>query len=408
MTGDEVARLLGLAPMPIEGGRWTQTWRDEHGSAIYFLMQPGDFSAMHRLDGPELWHHYAGAAVQMLLLDQDGQVNRPVLGDDLSAGQRPFVAVPAGVWMGARTTGDWSLVGTTMAPPFHPRWLRDRVDRAAAGRVPGRLGGDRPLHPSSDTMTELASPGDLLDLEGRVVIVTGAGGGIGTGIATRLARAGATVVAHARTRASLDDLTATIGALATVVADLRSPDAPGVVVEAAVAQCGRVDGLVNNAGVQPTVPFTELDDGQWQEMIDTNLTAVHRLSQAAAEQMRRQGDGGSIVHIASIEAHHPTLVHGHYATSKAALVMHAKAAALANGPDGIRVNAISPGLIARPGIEQQWPEGVARWTAAAPLGRLGTPDDIGDACVFLCSDLSRWITGAELVVDGGVLTNPTW
>lgn len=120
MTGAEVVATLGLVPMPVEGGMWSQTWRDDNGSAIYFLMQPGDFSAMHRLDRPELWHHYAGAHVDMLLLRPDGTVSRPVLGDDLALGQRPFVPVPAGVWMGATTCGDWSLVGTTMAPPFRP------------------------------------------------------------------------------------------------------------------------------------------------------------------------------------------------------------------------------------------------------------------------------------------------
>ena len=88
--------------------------------------------------------------------------------------------------------------------------------------------------------------------------------------------------------------------------------------------------------------------------------------------------------------------------------MHAKAAALAWGPHGIRVNSVSPGLIDRPGLADDWPEGVERWMAAVPLGRLGTPEDIGDACVFLCSDLARWITGTDLVVDGGILTNPTW
>jgi 3-oxoacyl-[acyl-carrier protein] reductase len=124
--------------------------------------------------------------------------------------------------------------------------------------------------------------------------------------------------------------------------------------------------------------------------------------------MRAGESGGSIIHIASIEAHHPTDVHGHYATSKAALVMHARAAALAYGGDGIRVNSISPGLIARPGLEEDWPDGVERWRRAAPLTRLGTPEDVGDACVFLCSDLSRWITGTDLVVDGGVLARPTW
>ena len=94
--------------------------------------------------------------------------------------------------------------------------------------------------------------------------------------------------------------------------------------------------------------------------------------------------------------------------AKAGVVMHARAAASAYGRHGIRVNALSPGLIDRPGLAGQWPEGVARWQAAAPLRRLGSPSDVGDACVFLCSDLSRWITGIDLVVDGGVLTRPTW
>ena len=78
------------------------------------------------------------------------------------------------------------------------------------------------------------------------------------------------------------------------------------------------------------------------------------------------------------------------------------------GPDGIRINTVSPGLIDRPGLADDWPEGVTRYLAAAPLERLGTPEDVGDACVFLCSDLSRWITGTDLLVDGGVLTNTTW
>ena len=176
---------------------------------------------------------------------------------------------------------------------------------------------------------------------------------------------------------------------------------------AALDAHGRLDGLVNNAGIQPVVPFTELSDAEWTEMIDINLHAVHRLTHAAARVMA-QGDGGSVVHIASIEAHHPTPLHGHYATTKAALVMHAKATALAFGPSGVRVNTVSPGLIEAEGLAETWPEGVQRWLAAAPLGRLGTAADVGDACVFLCSDLARWITGTELVVDGGVLTNPTW
>jgi len=249
-------------------------------------------------------------------------------------------------------------------------------------------------------MSTLASPAALLDLTGMVVVVTGAAGGIGEGIAARMKAAGATVVAHTRSSPVTDpDLT-------VVSADLTAVDGPDQVVTAAIDAHGRLDAVVNNAGIQPVVPFAEVTDEQWAEMIDTNLTAVHRLTRAAAAVMTARG--GSIVHISSIEGRNPTPVHGHYATSKAALLMHARAAALAYGKDGIRVNSVSPGLIGRPGIEAQWPEGVARWKAAAPLGRLGTPEDIGDACVFLCSDLARWITGIDLVVDGGVLTHPTW
>ncbi|MDE0139251.1 MAG: SDR family oxidoreductase, partial [bacterium] len=108
------------------------------------------------------------------------------------------------------------------------------------------------------------------------------------------------------------------------------------------------------------------------------------------------------------EGSYPAPGHGHYSVSKAGMIMHARAAAQAYGSAGVRVNVVSPGLISRPGIEDAWPEGVGRWGTACPLGRLGTPEDIGDACVFLCSDLARWITGAELVVDGGVMANPTW
>lgn len=137
MTADEMIELLGLEPRPIEGGMCAQTWRDDNGSAIYFLLRPDDFSALHRLDIPELWHHYAGATVEMLLLDPDGSVRRPLLGDDLRSGQRPLVAVAAGVWMGAATTGAWSLVGATMAPPFHAEGFEAGEAGALAAAYPG-------------------------------------------------------------------------------------------------------------------------------------------------------------------------------------------------------------------------------------------------------------------------------
>lgn len=227
----------------------------------------------------------------------------------------------------------------------------------------------------------------MIDLNGRVVLVTGAGGTIGTGIATRFEASGALVVRH---RGSTDG-------------DLRT-EAQRVVDEAA-AEHGRLDAVVNNAGVQPVEPLQGMTTEQWQSVVDTNLLAPFAVTQAAVRHLQ---EGGTITHIASIEGRNPAEGHAHYAASKAALIMHARAAAPEYGPRGIRVNTVSPGLIARPGIEEQWPEGVARWRAAAPLTRLGTPEDVGDSCVFLASDLARWITGHDLVVDGGVTARPTW
>ena len=118
MTADEVISILGLEPLPGEGGLFAQHYADRQSTAIYFLVRPDDFSALHRLSGPEVYHYYAGAPLQMLLLHPGGQVERPVLGPDLAAGQRPAQAVPPGVWQASRTTGEWSLVGATMSPGF--------------------------------------------------------------------------------------------------------------------------------------------------------------------------------------------------------------------------------------------------------------------------------------------------
>ncbi|SEQ17900.1 3-oxoacyl-[acyl-carrier protein] reductase [Lentzea xinjiangensis] len=227
----------------------------------------------------------------------------------------------------------------------------------------------------------------MIDLSGKVVLVTGTDGTIGAGIAARFERAGALVVRHG----------------GTTDGDLRT-QAQRVVDEAA-AKHGRLDAVVNNAGVQPVEPLPGMTTERWRSVVDTNLTGPFAVTQAA---VRHLPQGGSITHIASIEGRHPAEGHAHYAASKAALIMHARAAALEYGPRGIRVNTVSPGLIARPGIEEQWPEGVARWRDAAPLSRLGTPEDVGDACVFLASGLARWITGHDLVVDGGVTARPTW
>ena len=116
--GERVAQLLGLEPLPDEGGLFRRTHIDAHSSAIYFLLIAPDFSAMHRLTATETYHWYAGSPLRLLLLGGDGQASEPVLGPDLPAGQRPQIVVPAGTWQGSSSAGEWSLVGTTTAPPF--------------------------------------------------------------------------------------------------------------------------------------------------------------------------------------------------------------------------------------------------------------------------------------------------
>ncbi|MEV7993226.1 glucose 1-dehydrogenase [Streptomyces sp. NPDC086077] len=251
-------------------------------------------------------------------------------------------------------------------------------------------------------------------LEGQVALVTGAGGGIGRGIALRFAEQGAAVAVHCRTSVEpareVAALVEGLGGRAVVLqADLADEDeCRRVVREAAAWGAGRLTALVNNAAVQPVQELAEMTATDWRRVVDTNLTSVFACTQAAVEVMRERGEGGSVTHIASIEASAPAPAHAHYCASKAAVVMHARSAALEYGSHGIRVNTVSPGLIDREGLAQAWPEGVERWQRAVPLGRLGRPEDIGDACVFLASPLASWVTGHDLVVDGGISARPTW
>lgn len=136
--GERVAELLGLEPLPDEGGLFRRTHLDAHSSAIYFLLVAPDFSALHSLTGAETYHWYAGSPLRLLLLHPDGRSSEPVLGPDLAAGQRPQLVVPAGTWQGSSAAGAWSLVGTTMAPPFEPAAFRLGDRAALAARCPHR------------------------------------------------------------------------------------------------------------------------------------------------------------------------------------------------------------------------------------------------------------------------------
>jgi NAD(P)-dependent dehydrogenase (short-subunit alcohol dehydrogenase family) len=274
-----------------------------------------------------------------------------------------------------------------------------RVSRTGDGATPGIL---RWVPAAPD-------PG-LPDLSGSVALVTGGAGGIGAGVAERFAAAGAAVVVHHRDSAEraaavVDAITRRGHTAVSARADITDPAQCATLVDESVARFGRLDAVVACAGVQPVVPLDELDAVGWRAVFDVNATGTFATLQAAVPRMP---GGGSITLVASIEGTRPAPGHAHYAASKAAVIMLARAAALEHGPRGIRVNSVSPGLVDRPGLAGAWPEGVDRWRAAAPLGRLGEPGDVGDACVFLASPMARWITGHDLVVDGGVSARPGW
>jgi NAD(P)-dependent dehydrogenase (short-subunit alcohol dehydrogenase family) len=261
--------------------------------------------------------------------------------------------------------------------------------------------------------TQAPAIGELLDLRGKTALVTGASAGIGQGIARRLSEAGAAVAVHYRAgkegaRATVDAIGTAGGRAIAVHAELTAPASVEAAVKAVTDELGPIDILVNNAARQTHAGFEDMDLEEWRGMLAANLDGVFIATKLVTAQMIGRASGGAVVNIASIEGLQPAPTHGHYAVSKAGLIMYTRAAALQLGRYNIRVNSVSPGVIHRDGIEQAWLEGVKRWLEAAPLKRMGENEDVADAVLFLCSPASRWITGANLVVDGGVTATPAF
>jgi 2-dehydro-3-deoxy-D-gluconate 5-dehydrogenase len=250
---------------------------------------------------------------------------------------------------------------------------------------------------------------ELIDLTGRTAIVTGGAMGIGLGIARRLHEAGASVVvadsdavAGQQAADALQDRRAD-SALA-VRCDVSDSESVEDMVHATVEIFGDVNILVNNAGIFPMLALSDLDLETFQRVLDVNLTGLFLCTKAVSTRMIAQGRGGRIVNVTSIDALHPSMVGlAHYDASKHGAWGFTKNVALELAPHDILVNAIAPGGIRTPGVGDIEGASLEGFEAMIPMGRMGDPDDIGRAALFLASELSSYMTGAQIVVDGGRL-----
>ena len=254
------------------------------------------------------------------------------------------------------------------------------------------------------------SSGVDLGLGGRVVIVSGAGGGgIGTSVTSLAARAGATVIAVSRSAENLDKHVAPLAAeglpVVPVTADAATDEGIAAVMDQACRADGELYGLVNVAGgAAPAtwMPAVRVSRADWRALFTQNLETMFFMSQAVAAELRKRRLPGSVVSVSSISGMNTAPFHIGYGTAKAALVAATRTMAVELAPDGIRVNAVAPGVTETPASGTYVAADAARDRRAIAMGRRGRPEEQAGAILFLLSGLSSYITGQTILVDGGL------
>jgi 2-deoxy-D-gluconate 3-dehydrogenase len=248
---------------------------------------------------------------------------------------------------------------------------------------------------------------DLFRLDGKAALVTGASRGLGAGIAIALASAGADVALHGSGQppASTAQAIAAGGGGRThlLVADLADPASSSQLVRDALAAFGRLDIVVNNAGIIRRRPAVEHSDEDWDAVLQVNLSSVFRLCRAAGRHMLERGGGGKIINVASLLSFQGGVTVPGYAAAKGGVMQLTKALANEWAPHGINVNAIAPGYMLTDNTTALRADETrsSQITARIPAGRWGTPDDLAGAAIFLSSRASDYVHGHTLVVDGG-------
>ncbi len=251
---------------------------------------------------------------------------------------------------------------------------------------------------------------DFLRLDDRVVVVAGAaGGGIGTAVTAMAARAGATVIAVSRSKENLDEHVVPLAkeglAVVPVAADVSTDEGVAAVIDRARRADGQLYGLVNVAGgAEPStwMPSTRVTRGDWRQIFTDNLETAFFMSRAVAAELVAQQRPGSIVSISSISGMNTAPFHIAYGTAKAAIVAMTRTMALELALSGIRVNAVAPGVTETTASRTYVDEDPDRDRQAIAMGRRGKPEEQAGAILFLLSDLSSYLTGQTLLVDGGL------